>query len=249
MLHIAIAVHKDKIVIPINTGFTFDAVFLLVLTFQLECLSNALDHGNLTPACFGLRRVDAVVGSELITVIVVDQGVIHADKPILKVNIPPAKAGDLSDSHARVEQDIEDRIPMPIGFILHHELEKQLLLRYSQSFPFLDLMAMRNPKLFQHLGAGIRTNVVVVHCHLKDLMKDIVNAVYSRNLQVMVITEAVVEPFYIGLHHLNDSLLSEGWHEGGCFLWLRERDRVRYSRKMLRMLSKSAWGTPTISVR
>ena len=148
MLHIAVAVHKDKIVIPIDTGLAFDAVFLLVLTFQLECLSDALNHGNLTPSRFGLRRVDAVVGSKLITVIVVDQGVIHTDKPIFKIHIPPAKARDLSDSHARVEQDIEDRIPMSIGFILHHELEEQLLLRYSQSFPFLDLVTVCYPKLF-----------------------------------------------------------------------------------------------------
>ena len=111
--------------------------------------------------------------------IVVNQRVVHADKATLKVYVSPSEASELAHSHAGVEHDIENRIPMLIGVSLADKLQEKLLLTDAQGLSFLHLVPMSHFQFLQHFRAWVRTDVVIVHSDLKHLVEHVVNTVYS----------------------------------------------------------------------
>ena len=134
VLHITVTVHENKIIVSINSCLAFDTVFFLISALHLKCFLYTLDHRNLTLTGVSLGCIDAVIGSHLVTVVVVDQSVVHADKATLEVYVSPSEAGDLANSHPGVEHDIENRIPMLIGVSLADKLQEK---RYKEQIPYL----------------------------------------------------------------------------------------------------------------
>ena len=179
MLHIAVTVHKDEIIVSIDSRLAFDTVFFLISALHLKCFLNPLDHRNLTLTGVSLGCIDAVIGSHLVAVVIVDQSVVHADKATLKVYVSPSEASELAHSHAGVEHDIENRIPMLIGVSLADKLQEKLLLTDAQGLSFLHLVPMSHFQFLQHFRAWVRTDVVIVHSDLKHLVEHVVNTVYS----------------------------------------------------------------------
>ena len=194
MLYFSVSIHKNEIFKSIDARLTYDAVFFLILSLQLESISHSFDHRDFSPASVSLRSVDAEIGSKLIPVIVVNQSVIHADKARVKIYVPPAEPCQFSNSHACIEQDIEDRIPVVIPLSIKKELQKQVLLCFTQCFPLLNLMPVCDLEFFQHFITGIGTDIVVIHGNLKHLVKNVVNVVDSRDFQVLYVTEIIIEP-------------------------------------------------------
>ena len=82
-------VYEDKIFISINTGLAHNTIFLLILAFHFKRFPYTLNNRNFSFTGVRLRRIDAVIGSEFILMVVIYQRVIDANHTVLKVNISP----------------------------------------------------------------------------------------------------------------------------------------------------------------
>ena len=145
--------------------------------------------------------------------VVVDQRVIHTDHATLHIHIPPTQAGNLSYTHAGIRHDIENRIPVSVSRRLQQEFEEKLLLRKCKCFSLLHLMSMCHTKLLQHSISWILADIVIIHCHLKYLVEHIMNVIYSRNAQDLIIYQTIVEALDVRFLNLYHPLLSEGGHD------------------------------------
>ena len=105
--------------------------------------------------------------------VIVDKRMIDVDQPVLQVYVLPAKAGDLTDTHAGIGHDIEDRIPMPVLLMLQDERKEQLLLGNRQRLALLLTAAVGLLQLLEHVVCGVVADDVVIHSELEDLMQDV----------------------------------------------------------------------------
>ena len=72
---------------------TNDIILFLILFLHLKCFDNALCHRDFTDTCLGFWGIDRKIAAMLITMIVIDQRMVHVDKSCLKIHVTPAQAG------------------------------------------------------------------------------------------------------------------------------------------------------------
>ena len=145
---IAKPVHEDKTGVTIDPAIAFDPRFFLILLLILECLFDDREHRYNPAARPGLWSVDGEgTGAVLaIALCVIDQGVIHIDDFLLKVDVAPPKACHLSHAHTCPEHHREYRAPVHIPGRPVKVVLKQFLLLSSERHFLLYITVMR---LFQ----------------------------------------------------------------------------------------------------
>ena len=94
-------------------------------------------------------------------------------------------------------------------WVAEYIFEKEFLLSYGQCRFLLSFKAVRELQFLEHIISRILSKHSVIDCHLKDLMKHIVNIINRGDFQRLYIYERVVELSYIRLFHLNKTVLSE----------------------------------------
>ena len=176
---------------------TNDIIFFLILFLHLKCFDNALCHWNFADTSFGFGCIDREIAAMLITMIVIDQSMVHVDKSCLEIHITPAQTGNLANTHSGVCHDIKDRIPVIVARRIPEIFKKDPFLLNGQHLSFFHLVTMCRFQLTQHIvGRGI-SNHIIIDCDGKDLMENVMNAVQSRNFQNTLINKLIVEPAYI----------------------------------------------------
>lgn len=136
MLWIAKAVHENKVCITINRSGTTYAVLLLVLAFFQKGILYKIQHWYLANTVGCLWRMDITI-TAILSMIVVNQSVIHVNHTFIQVNIAPSQSNNFTNTHPGANHNSENRIPMSVSFCAFQVVKKQILFCLSQRTPLL----------------------------------------------------------------------------------------------------------------
>ena len=197
MLYLSESVDEDKIRITFDMTDTNDIIFFLILFLYLKCFDNALCHWNFADTSFGFGCIDREIAAMLITMIVIDQRMVHVDKSCLEIHITPAQAGNLANTHPGVCHDIKDRIPVIVAWRIPEIFKEDPFLLNGQRLSLFHLVTMCRFQLTQHIVGRVIPNHIIIDCDGKDLMEHVMNTVQGRNFQDTLINKLIVESAYI----------------------------------------------------
>ena len=102
---------------------------------------------------------------------------------------------------------------MIVLLVFQQELQEKVLLGLAESFSLFNLMTVCNLQLLQHLVTGVCADIVAIHGYLKYLIEQIVDVDDGRDLQVLHITEIIIESLNIRLYDLHNTLLPKIRHD------------------------------------
>ena len=217
VLNMTVTVYENKIIVAVNLIHTCQIRILLIFTLHFKRRPNLRSHRYQTLSSFRLWSVDRIVASKVITVVIVNEGVIDTDHAFFKIHITPTKSGNLANTHTCIYHNIKDRIPVKIFRICFQEANKEFLLISCKGVSLFPLVVMRGFQLLEHIINGVIPDVVIIDRHLKNLMKHIVNILNGSYLHHLTVCQAVIEFADIGLLDLSNPVLSKGRHNE-CFV-------------------------------
>ena len=113
----------------------------------------------------------------LITMIVIDQCMVHVDKSCLEIHITPAQTSNLTNTHSGVCHDIKDRIPVIVAWCISEIFKEDPFLLNGQRLSLFHLVTMCRFQLTQHIVGRVIPNHIVIDCDSKDLMEYIVDTI------------------------------------------------------------------------
>ena len=113
MLWLSESVHEDEVGIAVDHSCAGHVGILLVLPLFQEGRLNMTEHGDLTNAVDGLRRVNIAV-TAVLSMTVVYKCVIHVDHIIVEIDVAPAESNGFTNTHSCTKQNRKHRIPVPV---------------------------------------------------------------------------------------------------------------------------------------
>ena len=199
VVDVPVHVQEDEIRIPVYVRRAGDPRQLLVLLLHLECPHDGIGDRDLPDARLRLRGVDGVAAASflVVLVVVVDERVVDADvflpRALVRMDVAVAQAGTFPEAHPRVQQDIEDRVPVPVLRVVLHVVQEQLLLLPCQRFPFLGIVPDGQPHLPDHVVGRVLADHVVIHRDLQDLVQHGMDVVQRGKGEAFVFYEIDIE--------------------------------------------------------
>ena len=125
-------------------------------------------------------------------VVMVHQIVLDGDKPTLKVDVAPAQTNRFRDAASGAQHEGEHREPVLELRRFLDEIQKRLLLGQGQSVSFGRFVLVGGFYSRQEAIRGIHTDVLIVHRHRKDLMKNILDGFQRVQRHLAVADDAIV---------------------------------------------------------
>ena len=177
MLYLSESVDEDKIRITFDMTDTNYIIFFLILFLHLKCFDNALCHRDFTDTCLGFGCIDRKIAAMLITMIVIDQRMVHVNKSCLEIHVTPAQASNLANTHSSVCHDIKDRIPVIVARRIPEIFKEDPFLLNGQRLSLFHLVTMCRFQLTQHIVGRIIPDHIIIDSYCKDLMEYIVDTV------------------------------------------------------------------------
>lgn len=122
----------------------------------------------------------------------VHQIVLDGDKPTLEVDVTPAQANRFRDAASGTQHEGEHREPVLELRRFLDEIQKRLLLGQGQSVAFGRFVLVGGFYSRQDTIRGIHTDVLIVHRHRKDLMKNILDGFQRVQCHLAVADDVIV---------------------------------------------------------
>ena len=126
MLRLTIAIEEDEVGVAINGSSASNIISMLPITFFQKSFFDETEYRNLADPVDGLGRVHVAVAA-IDSVTVIDQGVVHVDDSLFKIDVTPAETNGFTNAKACSDQDGKHRIPVTVLCRLLQIAQEQFL--------------------------------------------------------------------------------------------------------------------------
>jgi len=191
ILRLAEAVQEYEVRDSVDFVFAYQFQLLLVGALLLQCLPHFGQDRNRPLACGSLGCGHGEIAAAHL-VVMVHQIVLDGDKPTLKVDVAPAQANRFRDAASGAQHEGEHREPVLELRRFLDETQECLLLGQGQSVAFWRFVLVGGFNGRQDTIRGIHTDVLIVHRHRKDLMKNILDGFQRVQRHLAIADDAIV---------------------------------------------------------
>ena len=191
VLRLAEAVQEYEVRDSVDLIFAHQFQLLLVGAFLLQCFPHFGQDRNCPLACGSLGCGHGEIAAAHL-VVMVHQIVLDGNKPTLEVDVAPAQANRFRDAASGTQHEGKHREPVLELRRFLDEIQKRLLLGQGQSVSFGRFVLVGGFNGRQDTIRGIHTDVLIVHRHRKDLMKNILDGFQRVQRHLAIADDAIV---------------------------------------------------------